>query len=120
MYSYLFQGFFRLIQLRKLGLSDNEINRLPPDIANLMNIEDLDVSRNGKLTIVYYIWPLITKCSSTIPTVNEASRAGIILWFASIHAYFWLNRFVFTQLIQVIFLESILGNFSRMKFQRFF
>ncbi len=43
-----FQNFFRLLQLRKLGLSDNEISRLPPDIANFMNLVELDVSRNGE------------------------------------------------------------------------
>ncbi|XP_064651888.1 protein scribble homolog isoform X5 [Lineus longissimus] len=40
------RGFFRLLQLRKLGLSDNEICRLPPDFANFMNLVELDVSRN--------------------------------------------------------------------------
>ena len=44
-----FQNFFRLLQLRKLGISDNEISRLPPDIANFMNLVELDVSRNGKI-----------------------------------------------------------------------
>ncbi len=42
------QNFFRLNRLRKLGLSDNEIMRLPPDIQNLENLVELDVSRNGK------------------------------------------------------------------------
>jgi Leucine-rich repeat (LRR) protein len=45
----LFQNFFRLQRLRKLGLSDNEIHRLPPDIQNFENLVELDVSRNGKL-----------------------------------------------------------------------
>ncbi|OQV22282.1 Protein lap4 [Hypsibius exemplaris] len=40
------KAFFRLIRLRKLGLSDNEIEQLPPDIANLVSLQDLDVSRN--------------------------------------------------------------------------
>jgi len=44
----LFQPFFQLIKLRKLGLSDNEIQRLPPEIANFMQLVELDVSRNGK------------------------------------------------------------------------
>ena len=43
-----FQNFFRLNRLRKLGLSDNEIQRLPPDIQNFENLVELDVSRNGK------------------------------------------------------------------------
>jgi len=42
------QNFFRLHRLRKLGLSDNEIGRLPPDIQNFENLVELDVSRNGK------------------------------------------------------------------------
>ena len=44
------QNFFRLNRLRKLGLSDNEIQRLPPDIQNFENLVELDVSRNGKKT----------------------------------------------------------------------
>ena len=43
-----FQNFFRLQKLRKLGLSDNEIQRIPADIQNLGDLVDLDVSRNGK------------------------------------------------------------------------
>lgn len=46
--SYSFQNFFRLQRLRKLGLSDNEIHRLPPDIQNFENLVELDVSRNGE------------------------------------------------------------------------
>ena len=49
MLNVLFQNFFRLNRLRKLGLSDNEIQRLPPDIQNFENLVELDVSRNGKL-----------------------------------------------------------------------
>lgn len=45
---FLFQNFFRLQRLRKLGLSDNEIHRLPPDIQNFENLVELDVSRNGE------------------------------------------------------------------------
>ncbi|XP_043507847.1 protein lap4 isoform X5 [Frieseomelitta varia] len=40
------KNFFRLQKLRKLGLSDNEIHRLPPDIQNFENLVELDVSRN--------------------------------------------------------------------------
>lgn len=43
-----FQNFFRLHRLRKLGLSDNEIHKLPPDIQNFENLVELDVSRNGE------------------------------------------------------------------------
>lgn len=42
-----FQNFFRLHRLRKLGLSDNEIHKLPSDIQNFENLVELDVSRNG-------------------------------------------------------------------------
>lgn len=42
------QPFFQLVKLRKLGLSDNEIQRIPPEIANFMQLVELDVSRNGK------------------------------------------------------------------------
>lgn len=45
-----FQSFFRLHRLRKLGLSDNEISKLPPDIQNFESLVELDVSRNGKFT----------------------------------------------------------------------
>lgn len=45
---FYFQNFFRLHRLRKLGLSDNEIHKLPPDIQNFENLVELDVSRNGK------------------------------------------------------------------------
>lgn len=47
---FFFQPFFQLVRLRKLGLSDNEIQRLPPEIANFMQLVELDVSRNGKKT----------------------------------------------------------------------
>lgn len=47
-FSIHFQNFFRLHRLRKLGLSDNEIHKLPPDIQNFENLVELDVSRNGK------------------------------------------------------------------------
>lgn len=48
-YFFFFQPFFQLVKLRKLGLSDNEIQRLPPEIANFMQLVELDLSRNGKL-----------------------------------------------------------------------
>ncbi|NXW56355.1 SCRIB protein, partial [Eurystomus gularis] len=38
--------FFRLLNLRRLGLSDNEIQRLPPEVANFMQLVELDISRN--------------------------------------------------------------------------
>lgn len=48
----LFQNFFRLQRLRKLGLSDNEIHRLPPEIQYFENLVELDVSRNGKYNFI--------------------------------------------------------------------
>lgn len=50
MFIFLFQGFYRLVQLRKLSLSDNEIGRIAPEISNLINLMELDISRNGKST----------------------------------------------------------------------
>lgn len=38
-------------RLRKLGLSDNEIQKLPADVQNFENLVELDVSRNGKWSI---------------------------------------------------------------------
>ncbi|XP_069106996.1 protein scribble homolog isoform X4 [Argopecten irradians] len=40
------KGFFRLIQLKKLSLSDNEICRLSSDVASFTNLMEMDVSRN--------------------------------------------------------------------------
>ncbi|KAF4089750.1 hypothetical protein AMELA_G00069670 [Ameiurus melas] len=45
--------FFRLLNLRKLGLSDNEIQRLPPEVANFMQLVELDISRNGTRSHTY-------------------------------------------------------------------
>ena len=42
------QQFFQLVKLRKLGLSDNEIQRLPAEIGNFVQLVELDISRNGK------------------------------------------------------------------------
>ena len=52
---FILQQFFQLVKLRKLGLSDNEIQRLPPEIANFMQLVELDVSRNGKIKIPVWI-----------------------------------------------------------------
>jgi protein scribble len=53
------KNFFRLHRLRKLGLSDNEIHRLPPDIQNFENLVELDVSRNGKCGAFVYSSPAL-------------------------------------------------------------
>jgi protein scribble len=34
------------VKLRKLSLSDNEIQRIPADILNFVNLVELDMSRN--------------------------------------------------------------------------
>ena len=34
-----------------LGLSDNELQRLNSDLSNLVNLVELDISRNGELSI---------------------------------------------------------------------
>jgi len=41
------QGLYRLFMLRKLTMSDNEITRLSNDLGQLVNLQELDVSRNG-------------------------------------------------------------------------
>ncbi|XP_003367874.1 conserved hypothetical protein [Trichinella spiralis] len=40
---------FRLHKLRRLALSDNEIYKVPADISNLSELEDLDLSKNGNM-----------------------------------------------------------------------
>lgn len=49
MFFHLFQQLVNLTRLRKLCLSDNEIRELPHNLGNLVNLAELDVSRNGKL-----------------------------------------------------------------------
>lgn len=49
--TFNFQNFFRLNRLRRLGLSDNEIQKLPPEIQNFINLVELDISRNGKFVV---------------------------------------------------------------------
>lgn len=36
------------MELRILGLSDNEIQRLSTELSNLVNLVEFDISRNGK------------------------------------------------------------------------
>ncbi|XP_072175849.1 uncharacterized protein [Diadema setosum] len=43
--------FFRLTNLRILGLSDNELGRLPAEIGNFMHLMELDVSRNDIMEV---------------------------------------------------------------------
>ena len=78
LFDAVFQTLFRLTKLRKLGLSDNEIQKLPSDIMCLENLEELDVSRNGKLLFIYtyqgpwFCWPmwgLFVVCVRNIQTL---------------------------------------------------
>jgi len=42
---------YRLYQLRKLTLSNNMIEWISPDIAHLVHLQELNVSRNGMLLL---------------------------------------------------------------------
>ncbi len=42
------QKFFRLTNLRKLTLCENDLNRISPGIANFTRLVELDISKNGK------------------------------------------------------------------------
>ena len=42
------QKLFCLTNLRKLTISENDLNRIPPGIANLTRLVELDLSKNGK------------------------------------------------------------------------
>ncbi len=41
------KGFYKLSQLRKLDISDNEIEKLSPEIGNFTNLAELYCNRNG-------------------------------------------------------------------------
>uniref|UniRef100_A0A8C1Z4Z3 Protein scribble homolog n=1 Tax=Cyprinus carpio TaxID=7962 RepID=A0A8C1Z4Z3_CYPCA len=56
-YNQLPKPFFRLHNLRKLGLSDNEIQKLPPDVANFTQLVELDISRNEIFTHTSCVLP---------------------------------------------------------------
>lgn len=88
----LLQPFFNLTKLRKLGLSDNEIQRLPGDIANFNQLVELDISRNGKkpfalsdhclitvLRVCEKLWPLMSRPSRTLQAYAlHISAAGFL------------------------------------------
>ena len=63
---FLFQHFFRLQKLRKLGLSDNEIQNLPSEIENFEHLVDLDVSRNGKPALPHKTALVLTNFTITL------------------------------------------------------
>ena len=48
------QKFFRLTNLRKLSLSENDLVRIPPNIANLTKLAELDVSKNGNSSLFVF------------------------------------------------------------------
>jgi protein scribble len=43
----ILKGFYKLTQLRKLDISDNEIERLSPEIGNFTNLVEFYCNRNG-------------------------------------------------------------------------
>ena len=44
----ILQAFYQLQQLRKLTLSDNQISRLSPDVGNFAELQEFDISHNGR------------------------------------------------------------------------
>ena len=75
------QNFFRLSRLRKLGLSDNEIQRLPPEIQNLINLVELDISRNGECWIAHLLYFFVAEYVGSFPhsalIASAANRCSI-------------------------------------------
>lgn len=47
------KGFYKLTQLRKLDISDNEIEKISSEIGNFINLVEFDCNRNGKLNCKY-------------------------------------------------------------------
>ena len=81
---HILQPFFRLYNLRRLGLSDNEIARLPPEVGNLANLQEFDISRNGKIRVLMGLCEIIMSLKSS--KIEEGSivfvvpNAGADLW----------------------------------------
>ena len=48
---FVLQELFYCHGIRKLSISDNEITKIPPAIASLINLEELDLSKNGRWTV---------------------------------------------------------------------
>ena len=59
------QKLFRLTNLRKLTISENDIMRLPPMIANFSRLAELDISKNCELLNYMYIHTYIRTCTCT-------------------------------------------------------
>lgn len=51
----LFQELFCCHGIRKLCLSNNEVTNIPPAIGSLINLEELDVSKNGNVSVLHYL-----------------------------------------------------------------
>lgn len=83
-FQFLLQNFFRLHRLRRLGLSDNEIHKLPADIQNFENLVELDVSRNGKYI---FHW-----CFTVMPCLYGYMRIKIIMYQSPDHKNCILTR----------------------------
>jgi len=48
------QAFYQLRQLRKLTLSNNQISRLSHDVGNFIELQELDISHNGRESWNYF------------------------------------------------------------------
>lgn len=72
-----FQQFFRLTKLKKLSLSDNEIQNLANEIGNLIQLVDFDISRNGELIQIVGLHEGKRKESNVISTC----------WVITAHSY---------------------------------
>ena len=55
-----------LYDLRRLGLSDNEVARLPPEVTNLANLQEFDISRNSEVPGLVMQSLLTFECMSAI------------------------------------------------------
>ena len=55
-HTFLTQKFFRLTNLRKLSLSENDLMRIPPNIANLTRLAELDISKNGNVWVLLAVF----------------------------------------------------------------
>lgn len=44
------QQLFNCQALRKLSIPDNDLSNLPTTIASLVNLKELDISKNGKIS----------------------------------------------------------------------
>lgn len=47
---FFLQQLFNCQALRKLSIPDNDLSNLPTTIASLVNLKELDISKNGKIS----------------------------------------------------------------------